>query len=84
MEYKWVFGCNQIEDIIQYLLICPLYKNPRERFLLFIIQMYPNCVPKEIVSRLLTDNQLLTISTICVGSQEAEARTSQEPKCHPV
>ncbi|KAJ7324117.1 hypothetical protein JRQ81_017137, partial [Phrynocephalus forsythii] len=49
MERKCVYGCNRIEDIIHYLLFCPLYKIPRDIFLLPITQMFPNCPHEEIV-----------------------------------
>ena len=55
---KCVLGCNQTEDLTHYLLFCTVYKNPRERFLAPIIQMYLNCTTTETVVGLLADTQL--------------------------
>ncbi|KAJ7326612.1 hypothetical protein JRQ81_016371, partial [Phrynocephalus forsythii] len=57
MEHKCFYGCDQIEDIIHYLLFCPLYKNPRARLLWPITKIFPACSNDEIVLRLLADNQ---------------------------
>ena len=63
-EQKCAYGCYQIEDLTHYLLLCPLYENPRVRFLSPIIQLYPNCSSMETIARLLADTQLYIMYSV--------------------